>query len=256
MKPISWKFGVLTVIALALSPGAGPVRAQEKASGWEYDLVPLYLWGVSVSGDATIKSPPASVTVPLNVDFKDAVKDLAAAFTVYFEARNRRWGYYGNFSYLRLKPESQLPTGQTVNIDFRNPLIEAAGMYRLGTAGESPWWLVGGVRFLGLRMDVTGIPSPPLPFGALDVSENFTDVFAGVRYRREFAERWTVLAQGDIGAGQSDLTWSATLYASYQFHKHASVLGGWRWLDYKIRKSSVDMDMLMSGPLIALKFNW
>ena len=245
--------GLLSSVLLAAC--AVPVYAQ--ASGdWEYDLTPLYLWGVSVSGDMTVKAPPFSPSIPLDVDFDDAVSDLSGVFTVHFEARKERWGYYGDFSYIRLTPESKLPLGGKVKTDFRNPLFEAAGLYRLGGAPDSPWWLVAGLRYMKLDVEVKGIPSPPLPFDKVDVSEDLTDVFGGVRYRRDFGNRWTVFAQGDIGAGSSDLTWSATVFADYRFTDRASVLAGWRWLDYDYSDKSVEMDMLMNGPLIAVSFHW
>ena len=244
--------GFLASVLLAVC--AVPVQAQ--ASGdWEYDLTPLYLWGVSLSGDMTIKKPPFSPTIPLDVDFDDAISDLSGIFTVHFEARKERWGYYGDFSYLRLTPETKLPTGQKVKTDFRNPLFEAAGLYRLGAASDSPWWLVAGLRYMKMDVEVKGLPAP-LPIDKVDVSKDLTDVFGGIRYRRDFGNHWTVLAQGDVGAGSSDLTWAATLFADYRFSDRTSVMAGWRWLDYDYSDRSVEMDMLMNGPLIAVSFHW
>ena len=236
---------------------SGVAAAEEKNSGaWTYELAPLYLWGVSVDGGATVKKLPFTPSVPLSVDFKDAVKDLSGIFTVYFEGRNPRWGYYANFSYLRLTPKSDLSTGGTVNIDFRNPFVEVAGLYRLGEAGRSPWWAVGGARYLGIDMTASGLPSPPLPTSSVGVKQDVIDLFGGVRFNQGINERWGAFAQADIGAGDSKRSWSATLYATYRVHKHAKLVGGWRWLDYKIRESSVDLDLRMSGPLLAVNFDW
>lgn len=69
-------------------------------------------------------------------------------------------------------------------------------MYRLGSAVDSPWWAVAGPRYMKLKIDLTGIPSPPLPFATVNVSKDVTDVFAGIRYRRQVAKGWTVFAQG------------------------------------------------------------
>ncbi len=52
----------------------------------------MYLRGVCVSGDQTIKSSPASPTIPLEIDIKDVVSDLSAIFTLYFEARKAAGG--------------------------------------------------------------------------------------------------------------------------------------------------------------------
>ena len=251
MKPFALiRSGVLAIV-LAMSGGAA--WAQEKKSGeWEYDLVPLYLWGMSIDGSTRM----GPVTAPLNIRFKDAVEDLSGVFTFYFEGHNARWGYYTNFSWIKLTPDSELPTGRTVSVDFRNPLIEVAGLYRLGEPGRSPWWLVGGVRYMGLHIDVTGIPSPPLPFNSLNAREDITDGFIGGRFRQKLSDRWELTAQGDVGTGTSDLVWSASALFNYRFNKTVGALAGWRWLDYDVNKTDFVYDAMMSGPILAVTFHW
>ncbi|KPK50968.1 MAG: hypothetical protein AMJ63_13380 [Myxococcales bacterium SG8_38_1] len=238
---------------MALAFGAGAAWAEEKKSGeWEYELAPLYLWGISIDGSTRV----GPVTTPLDVKFKDSVSDLSGVFTFHFEGKNPRWGYYVDFSYVKLTPKSQLPTGQTVFVDFRNPLIEGAGLYRLGEAGRSPWWLVGGLRYMRMDIDVTGIPSPPLPFSAVSVKEDITDAFLGARYQNKLSQRWDFMGQADIGTGTSDLVWSATLLFNYRFTKTVGAYVGWRWLDYDVDKSDFGYDATMSGPLLAVNFRW
>lgn len=253
MKLLKSQSAGLAALMLALMLGVDKGWAQQSSSGgWTYELAPLYLWGVSVDGTSRL----GPVTAPLDIDFSDAVSDLSGIFTVHFEGRNPRWGYYADFSYLRLTPKSELPTGQEVSVDFRNPLIEAAGLYRLGEPGVSPWWLVGGLRYMRLDIDVTGIPSPPLPFDALSVKENITDAFVGARFQNRMSERWEFMAQGDVGAGTSDLVWSATLLFKYRFSEKVGAYAGWRWLDYNVDKSDFAYDATMSGPLLAVDFRW
>ena len=251
MKLLIWIRSGLLALTLALGAGAAWAE-EEKSSEWEYVLEPLYLWGMSIDG--TTRIGPA--TVPLNIEFSDAVEDLAGIFTFHFEGRNPRWGYYVDFSWIKLTPESTLPTGRPLNVDFRNPLIEVAGLYRLGTPGVSPWWLVGGLRYMRLDLDVTGIPSPPLPFSTLSVKEDITDAFIGARYADKLSERWDFMAQGDVGTGTSELVWSAKLLFNYHFTKSFGAIAGYRWLDYDVEKTDFAYDAMMSGPLLAVQFRW
>ena len=51
---------------------------------WQFALSPLFLWGMNLDGTTAI----GPVTAPLELDFKDDVfENLAAAFTVHFEAK-------------------------------------------------------------------------------------------------------------------------------------------------------------------------
>jgi len=149
MKTVCRSLRVSIGVLLTVALGVNGALADEKRPGeWEYEVAPLYLWGISIDGTSRL----GPVTAPLDIDFNDAVSDLSGIFTVHFEARNPRWGYYADVSYVRLTPESALPTGQKVSVDFRNPLIVVAGLYRLGEAGFAPWWLVDGVRYM--KMDI------------------------------------------------------------------------------------------------------
>ena len=59
------------------------VQAQDTAGGkdWSFDLAPLYLWGISLSGDMTIKGVESDV----NSDFSDIFSNLNGVFTVHFD---------------------------------------------------------------------------------------------------------------------------------------------------------------------------
>ena len=64
------------------------VSANSSNSGdWEFTLSPLFLWGMGISGDATI----GDKTLPLEVEFGDIWSNLDTVFTVHFEARKDKW---------------------------------------------------------------------------------------------------------------------------------------------------------------------
>ena len=53
-----------------------------------------------MSGDMTI----ADTTLPLDVEFSDAVSDLEAAYTLHYEGAKGNWGIILDYSYLNLTP--------------------------------------------------------------------------------------------------------------------------------------------------------
>jgi hypothetical protein len=60
---------------------------------------------------------------------------------------------------------------------------------------------------------------------------------------------------GDIGTGESDLTWPAAGGIGYKF-SWGEVLGMWRYLDYKFKSNKQLEDLTLNGPMIGVTFRW
>jgi hypothetical protein len=90
------------------------------------------------------------------------------------------------------------------------------------------------------------------------VSESWTDFFVGLLWRPKLGERWTFSGRFDVGAGGSDLVWNALAAIDYRLGKWAAVVAGYRYLDYdyKNNNNGVEVDMAMSGPVVAVRFFW
>jgi len=65
------------------------------------------------------------------------------------------------------------------------------------------------------------------------------------------SDKWYVSCYGDVGTGDSDLTWQALLGLDYRFDQ-VDLGFGYRYLDYDIDASAVD-DMTIKGPYAGLK---
>jgi hypothetical protein len=224
----------------------------EEFNSWQNTLVPLYLWGQSLSGTMT-KGP---VTAPLELEFSDAVSDLEAAYTVHYEGAKGHWGVILDYSFLDITPSADVAgTPVSVDVDMKNTIAEVAGLYRFGA--NNPWQLLAGYRSYDLDVTVKGLPGP---IGKVDIEETINDIFIGGRYITQFGEKWTFTGRADIGTGDSDLVWNASLTFDYQFNKLLSGLIGWRVLDYDVDQGSgadtFKYDMTQSGPLLALAFKW
>jgi hypothetical protein len=70
------------LVLLIMSTSAYGKDAPAVPDDWEFNLAPLYVWGIFMSGDMTAKG---TSNIPVDVDFGDIVRNLSAIFTVHFE---------------------------------------------------------------------------------------------------------------------------------------------------------------------------
>ena len=229
-------------------------ESNEDFNSWQNTLAPLYLWGVSMSGNMTL----GPITVPLEIEFSDAVSDLEGIFTLHYEGAKGNWGVIADYSFLNLGPSAAIPgTPVVLDVDMKNTIAEVAGLYRFGA--DNPWQLLAGYRTYQLDVTINGIP-PPAPVSQVVIEETINDFFIGGRYVRQINDKWSFLGRADIGAGDSDLVWNAVLAVDYRFTKLLSGFMGWKVLDYDVDRGSgantFKYDLRHSGPLFALAFQW
>lgn len=222
---------------------------------WQNTLAPLYLWGISMSGTSTL----GTTTVPLEIEFQDAISDLSGIFTIHYEGAKGNWGIIADYSYLNLTPKTEIPgTSVQLNTDVKNTIIEVSALYRF--AANNPWQLLAGVRSYDLDITISGLPQPPAPVSQIAIKETITDFIIGGRYLGSINDKWSFIARGDIGTGDSDLVWNVLAAFDYRFTKLLSAFVGWRVLDYDVDMGSgadtFKYDMNHSGPILALAFHW
>lgn len=241
-------------ISLLLFGSNARADSKEDFNSWQNTLAPLYLWGVSMSGNMT--SGP--ISAPLEIEFSDAVSDLEAIFTFHYEGAKGNWGVIADYSFLNLAPSAAIPgTPAVLNVDMKNTIAEVAGLYRFGA--NNPWQLLGGYRSYKLDVTISGLPTPA-PVSQITIDETINDFFFGGRYVGKINDKWSFLGRADVGAGDSDLVWNAVLAFDYRFTKLLSGFMGWKVLDYDVDRGSgantFKYDMRHSGPLLALAFHW
>jgi predicted porin len=246
---------LLSICLLFFSGQSASAESDKEFNSWQNTLAPLYLWGVSMSGNIT--SGP--VSAPLNIEFSDAVSDLEGIFTLHYEGAKGNWGVILDYSFLNLTPSATVPgTPAQINVDMKNTIAEIAGLYRFGP--NNPWQLLAGYRSYKLDVTINGLPSPPLPTSQIVIDETINDIFIGGRYMGTINDKWSFVGRVDVGAGDSDLVWNALAAFDYRFNKLLSAFVGWKVLDYDVDNGSgtdtFKYDMNHSGPIMALAFHW
>ncbi|MFC1823039.1 hypothetical protein ACFL9T_10060 [Thermodesulfobacteriota bacterium] len=244
------------VFFLIICPYAQAADSSD-TKNWEFNLAPLYLWGVNLNGDVAI----GPVTAPLNLKFGDIFSNLEAVFTAHFEAwYKQKWGFLLDFSYIDLGGQQAIPGATTLDVDFKNIMGELGVFYRFFDDGENAFEALFGVRYTDVDVSVDFVGLPP----RLDVKQDWLDPMIGARYRWNMSDKWELKLRGDIGGfgigDASDFTWNASALISWQPWKHVGLIGGYRVLsvDYKTgsRLDRFEYDVLMHGPIFGFNIVW
>jgi len=103
----------LGLAALLVTSNLLSAQLNAAEGDWEFMIAPLFLWGVSMDGDASVDGN----VVPLALDFKDDVIDnMDAVFTVHFEARKDDLLLFAEYQYVSFDPTTDASIGP-VNIN-------------------------------------------------------------------------------------------------------------------------------------------
>jgi hypothetical protein len=113
------------------------------------------------------------------------------------------------------------------------------------------------------RLDVT-IPPPVNATTSRGTDKNFIDAFGGVRYLTPIGKRWDFLIRGDVGTGETDLSWNALASFGVRLGKtdRYNLRFGWHTMELEVTSDDNPLhvetgsDMALSGPFFgfAMKF--
>ena len=245
------KAGLFVIVTALLTLYAAQTQSSEKDfDTWQNTIAPLYIWGVSLDGELTL----GRATVPLKVDFADAISDLEGTFTIHYEGAKGHWGIIADYYIVNIAPEATGPGGQKFTVDFANTIIELSALYRF--SANNPWQLLAGVRSYKLDAEIKTGGGLTLAQG----DDTFNDFIIGGRYFGKLSKRWSLLGRLDIGTGDSDFVWNAAVFGDWRFHKTFSVFFGYRILDYDISQGSgpntLKYSVTHSGPLAGVAIHW
>jgi hypothetical protein len=251
------KFLKKTVLPVCLSIciAGSAIAADAKSSDdeWHFTLSPLFLWGLNIDGTSQI----GPVSAPLDLTFTDDIlENLAAIFTIHFEAQKGDWTFFAEYQYADLDPSVEVSSVVNADINFTDQLGELGVAYKVATFGINDLQVLGGARYTRQDLEVNLSPGPV----SLNVSEYWWDGFAGLRIFTHISDNWTFIGRGDIGTGGSDLVWNLVGMFDYRFKDWGSVFFGYKWMDYDYESGSgmdsYGYDALEQGLIAGLSFYW
>ncbi|NVO54818.1 hypothetical protein HW561_03330 [Rhodobacteraceae bacterium B1Z28] len=216
------------------------------ASDWDYTIAP-YVWGPEFRTSLDIgQNPP--------VDGSTSIFDiLNSAFLIAGEARNGRWAIGGEFNYLNLGNDVSIgPFSDIANWELDGIMASLVAGYAVFEDDKSRFEAFGGLRHwdLDLSTTVAGFTA--------STDESWTDPLIGARYSGAINERWSVTAMGNVGGFDvgSKFQWEAVVQASWNWTDRIDVAGGYRHLSVDFQDSLNVIDLILTGPYVALAFNF
>ena len=241
--------------------------------GWQFGAL-VYLYYADVRTVATL---PNGSTSDVTIDASDLLNNLQFAAMGSFEARKGQWGVFSDLIYMDVsKSKSQfhqltlgnvgLPADVSANVDFglKSLVWTIAGTYRVVAKPGTVMDLIAGARLLDTRVSLAytlnGNVGPiPIPerTGNSEVTDHNIDGLVGLKGRVSFGNdlKWFVPYYGDVGTGDSELTWQVMSGLGYGFN-WGEVIGGWRYVDYKFKSDSPVDSESFNGPLLGVAFHW
>lgn len=232
------------MVAFAMLAMAGMVQAAEE--GWSFKLTP-YLWAMGIDGDIGIG--PASV--PVDVKFTDAVKDLDLGGMLSAEARNGALGILVDGAYLKLSDEVDTLVGE-FGAELDQWMLQGSVIYSVVDTGSTVLDLGAGCRYLSLDATL----NTPLDTADLNASEGIADPILVARLRQSITENFYGVLYGDIGGFgvSADLTWQAMAATGYSLTDWCSLLAGYRALGYEYEQDGFSLDVVENGIVIGMQF--
>ncbi len=259
----------IAIAALVLSTTLGCPLAygQEQPlnmHGWEFTVTP-YFWGAGMDGDVTVKGVESNV----DVSFGDILDNLDFGGMVHLEARNGKWGFFLDPTYMKLSADGDAGPFEA-DVEVEMTLVEFGVLYRLlerpigAESGRTfSLDLLGGGRYtdLEVELDIEG------PFGvdpSFDGSKDWLDPMVGAAVQVDLNEKLAFRVRGDIGGfgigSASDLTWNLLAALGYEFSERTTLWLGYRILDVDYDEGSgsdlFEYDISMSGPIAGLSIRF
>jgi len=173
-----------------------PVRQEPERTPWTWRLVP-YLFAANLDGTLSV----GNTEVEADVSFGDLLEKLDFGAMLLFEGHRGQLGFAIDSAYLDLGEDGKGPAGVAREADVKLGLLGVEGLYRL--TPTSPYEVALGLRYLDVEQELT------VGATSADGDSEILDGIVGGRATWPFAERWRFGLYGDIGAGDSDLTWQA-----------------------------------------------
>ncbi len=235
----------LAPFAFALCAQAAPIAqspAQGQDEGWNWRIAP-YLWATDIDG--TLGGP--LVDVELDVEFGDILDNLGGAWLVLLEADRGQVAVLSDFVFLSLDLEGDGPGNVTADIEFDTFIYDLAVLYAM--APGSAFELGGGLRYASFENELAVGPLTG------EIDRDVLDGVLAARARWPVGESFALSLYGDIGGGDSDLTWQANAMLGWQ--SGAWGLGaGYRAIGYDIEEGGDELDLTLHGLFFGLDFRF
>ena len=205
----------LAAPALAQSAGADPAR-------WQVEIAP-YFWTPGITGD--IRAGESSVSI--GASFSDLLSSLDFGLMGMVQVRKGRVGFVFDGMYARLAKDGESSgTGdRTVHAELVTQVYSFAASYQALKVLS----IIGGARLMPVSADLE-VTSGEFEGQQASGGDTALDGYVGARLDVPLMRRFQLDLYGDVGAGDSELSWQALAGLKYGLSKSVSLMLGFRTL--------------------------
>ncbi len=222
------------------------IASSAQADDWRYTIAP-YFWGPEFRTSLDVGPNP-----PVNGD--TSIFDiLKGAFLIAGQARNGRWTIGGEFNYLNLGDDVSVGRfDDAASWDLEGTMVSLAASYAVYQDDQSRLEALAGLRHWDLDVSTTVLDR------TFSTDQSWTDPLIGARYNYALNDRWSLTVMGNIGGFGygSEFQWEALVQASWKWRENINVAGGYRHLDVEFEDGRDVIDLILTGPYVALAFDF
>lgn len=211
-----------------------------------YAMIPTLSGNIKTSGGGNIDLPTGN-----------AESDWDFSVPLALDLGKGRWGVGLEFFYLGYSGEAGLDDGaiidQNLNFDVTLTHTKAFAYYRALENEKHVLDFYAGANVITLKFETefSGLFN-----GSSDSSNTWVDPVIGFRYHYNINDKWQIFSRGELGAGDSSITWDAMLGIDYILSDHWAFGAGYRSMGLDFSSSEGDYDIQLNGPLISASYTF
>ncbi|MEM9558711.1 MAG: hypothetical protein AAF995_00255 [Planctomycetota bacterium] len=231
---------------------------------WSLRLTP-YLWIPAQSGSVTVAGTRGRVDLDTGDTFDAITDSLNFGLTLHAELRRDDFVLFADVMYLSLETRDAPIGGDTGTVRQDTGVFHIGAAYRVVDIARGEREGGGGVGLsieptVALRAHYLLLDIETASSGDADGDRFWVDAVVGVRAAVDVSERVTFHLRGDVGAGDSDLTWSALAGVEFMLNDRLALQLGYRALDTDYDDGHgaerFAYDLLLYGPYAALTIDF
>ncbi len=254
-----------------------PAVAQDGLGSWNYGLE-VYGWLPDI--DMTTANGDE-----IDISISDILDNLDFTLQGTVFATKGNWSIFADGVYLDISPSGRQSVSKSrsigrfgqlgadidvdVDIDQKAFISTFGAGYRFYESQGTNLSLVGGVRYLHIDLDVDVKTEGNVELElrgeeftreferrtSIDESGSNWDAIIGLQGSTKINDDWTFLYYGDIGTGDSDYTWQASVGVSYAF-ENFDLTFRYRYMDFEFDSNAALDELTVSGPQVGIVFTF
>jgi len=237
--------GILLSLLLSMST----LYANE--SGELKQKIMIYGWLPTLDGTMRFNVPgePGDSTEASVIDSLDAV------FMGSYALRKNEWSFLADMIYLKMSGGGQgLNPNVHLDLELTAKIYGFYGGYNLSETDKMSVNVIAGMRYFGLGLDISR-SGGNIGNGTLSPSVDNYDAVIGLQGIYDIDKNWYIPYLVDIGTGDTDLTWQASLSIAYRL-SWGDIIGTYRYIHYEQDDALLIKDFELYGPKIGVVFHF